>query len=43
MKSALFEQGAEPAAGTPEEFEAFIRSETLRFKKVIEVAGIRGE
>jgi tripartite-type tricarboxylate transporter receptor subunit TctC len=43
MKSALLEQGAEPGAGTPEEFGAFIRSETARFKKVIEAAGIRAE
>jgi tripartite-type tricarboxylate transporter receptor subunit TctC len=43
MKSALLEQGAEPGAGTSEEFGAFIRSETERFKKVIEAAGIRPE
>jgi tripartite-type tricarboxylate transporter receptor subunit TctC len=29
--------------GTPEEFGAFIRSETVRFKKVIELAGLRAE
>src|SRR4029077_2980718 len=40
MKSALLEQGTEPGAGTPEEFGAFIRNETVRFKKVIELAGI---
>jgi tripartite-type tricarboxylate transporter receptor subunit TctC len=43
MRSALLEQGAEPGAGTPEEFRAFIRSETTRVKKVIEAAGIRAE
>ena len=43
MKSALLEQGAEPGAGSPEEFGAFIRSETARFKKVIELAGLRAE
>ena len=43
MKSALLEQGTEPGAGTPEEFGAFIRSETARFKKVIEAAGLRAE
>jgi tripartite-type tricarboxylate transporter receptor subunit TctC len=43
MKSALLEQGAEPGAGTPEEFGALIRSETARFKKVIEAAGFRAE
>lgn len=43
MKSALLDQGAEPGAETPEEFGAFIRSETARFKKVIELAGLRAE
>jgi tripartite-type tricarboxylate transporter receptor subunit TctC len=43
MRSALLEQGAEPGAGTPEEFRAFIRSETTRLRKVIEAAGIRPE
>jgi tripartite-type tricarboxylate transporter receptor subunit TctC len=43
MKSALLEQGAEPEGGTAAEFGAFIRSETARFKKVIEAAGLRAE
>lgn len=43
MKATLLQQGAEPGAGTPEDFRAFIRSETTRFKKVIELAGIRAE
>jgi len=43
MRSALLEQGAEPGSGTHKEFDAFIRSETARFKKVIESAGIKAE
>ncbi|MBI2291131.1 MAG: tripartite tricarboxylate transporter substrate binding protein [Betaproteobacteria bacterium] len=43
MKSALLEKGAEPGGGRSEEFGAFIRSETARFKKVIEAAGLRAE
>ena len=43
MRSALLEQGAEPEGGTPSEFTSFIRSETAKFKKVIEAAGIRAE
>jgi tripartite-type tricarboxylate transporter receptor subunit TctC len=43
MKSALLEQGAEPGGGRSEEFGAFIRSETARFKKVIDAAGLRAE
>jgi tripartite-type tricarboxylate transporter receptor subunit TctC len=43
LQSSLLAQGAELAAGTPEEFAAFIRSETARLKKVVDVAGIRME
>lgn len=43
MQTALLAQGAEPAPGTPEEFAAFIKSETVKMKKVIEVAGIRAD
>jgi tripartite-type tricarboxylate transporter receptor subunit TctC len=42
-KSALLERGAEPEGGAPAEFGAFIRSESARFKKVIEAAGLRAE
>jgi tripartite-type tricarboxylate transporter receptor subunit TctC len=41
MQASLLAQGAELAAGTPEEFAAFIRSETARLRKVVEIAGIR--
>jgi len=43
MQAALRGQGAEPAPGTPSEFAAYIKSETAKLKKVIEVAGIRAE
>ena len=43
MKAALLEQGAEAEGRTPAEFGAFIRSESAKFKKVIEAAGIRAE
>ena len=33
----------EPAPGTPQDFTAFIRSETERLKQVMHVAGIRAE
>ena len=36
MRSALLERGAESEGGTPSEFAAFIRSEAVKFKKVIE-------
>lgn len=41
MQASLLAQGAEPAAGTSEEFVVFIRSETARLKKVVETARIR--
>jgi tripartite-type tricarboxylate transporter receptor subunit TctC len=43
VRSVLLEQGAEPAPGSPESFRDFIASETVRFRKVIELAGIRAE
>ena len=43
MKSALLDRGAEPEGGSPAEFRAFIRSESTRFKKLIEAAGLRAE
>ncbi len=43
MRIAFHAHGAEPAPGTPAEFAAFIRSETVKLKKVIEIAGIRAE
>lgn len=41
VQASLLAQGAELAAGAPEEFAAFIKSETARLKKVVETAGIR--
>lgn len=43
LRNVLVAQGAEPAPGTPAEFAAFIKSETAKLKKVIEVAGIKPE
>ena len=43
MQAALVAQGAEAASDTPEEFSAFIKSETAKLKKVIDLTGIRGE
>jgi tripartite-type tricarboxylate transporter receptor subunit TctC len=43
MRAWLLEQGAEPVPGTPQEFAAFIRSETLKWGRVIKTAGIKPE
>jgi tripartite-type tricarboxylate transporter receptor subunit TctC len=36
-------QGAEVIGSTPEEFAAFLRSETARWGKVIKAAGIKAD
>jgi tripartite-type tricarboxylate transporter receptor subunit TctC len=41
MKERLLTQGATPAPTTPEEFDAFIRSEVKRFAKVLIAANAR--
>lgn len=43
MKSRLAKDGAEPIASTPEEFGAYIRSETRKWAKVVKIAGIQPE
>lgn len=43
MQSTLRAQGAEPAPGTPAEFAAFIRSETTKYGKVVQIAGMHVE
>jgi tripartite-type tricarboxylate transporter receptor subunit TctC len=43
MKEKLASVGIEPRTNTPDEFAAFIRSETARFSKVIKEAGIKAE
>jgi tripartite-type tricarboxylate transporter receptor subunit TctC len=41
MKERLLTQGATPASTTPQEFDAFIRSEVKRFAQVLIAAGAR--
>jgi len=43
LKERLGAAGIEPRTSTPEEFAAFIRSETVRYAKVIKDAGIKPE
>ena len=43
LKERLAAAGIEPVTGTPEQFAAFIRSETARYAKVIKDAGIKPE
>ena len=41
IKERMLTQGAQPAPTTPEEFDAFIRSEVKRFAKVLIAAGAK--
>ena len=43
MKEKMAANGVEPLGGTPEQFREYIRSESVRFGKVIRSAGIKGE
>ncbi len=39
----LVRQGIEPAVGTPEQFRAFLRSETVQLGKLVKIAGLKDE
>jgi tripartite-type tricarboxylate transporter receptor subunit TctC len=41
LSQTLLDQGAEPGGGTPDEFAAFIESETARWAEVVRRAGIK--
>jgi tripartite-type tricarboxylate transporter receptor subunit TctC len=43
MKEKMAANGVEPLGGTPEQFRDYIRSESVRFGRVIKEAGIKGE
>ena len=40
LKASLIQQGSAPVASTPEQFAAFIKSEALKWSKVIKQAGL---
>lgn len=43
VRQRLLNDGAEPVGGSPEEFTAYLRSETAKWAKVIQAAGIKPE
>jgi len=43
VRERLTTAGVEPMTNTPEQFASFIRSETVRYAKVIKDAGIKPE
>ncbi len=43
LRTRLTSQGADPAPLTPEQYSAFVQSEIVKWTKVIQAAGIKGE
>lgn len=43
VRDRLLSQGADPSGNTPEQFAAFVKSETAKWGKVIKAAGVRPE
>jgi tripartite-type tricarboxylate transporter receptor subunit TctC len=43
VKTTLFNQGLDPAPGTPEQFGAYIKSERIKWAKVIKDSGAKAE
>jgi len=41
IRSKLVQQGADPVAGTPDEFAAYLRSETAKWSKVVKASGAK--
>jgi tripartite-type tricarboxylate transporter receptor subunit TctC len=41
VKEFLFNQGLDPAPGTPEQFGAYIKSETIKWSKVVKASGAK--
>ena len=43
LRERLMTQGADPVGNTPEQYTAFIHNEIIKWAKVIQAAGIKGE
>jgi tripartite-type tricarboxylate transporter receptor subunit TctC len=43
IRKNLIQQGADPVGSTPEEFAAYIRSETAKWEKVVRASGAKAE
>ena len=43
IRERFARDGAEVVAGSPEEFSAYIRSEAVKWAKVVKAAGIKAE
>ena len=42
-RESFAKQGADPAGGTPDDYEAFMRAESARWREVVKQAGIKPE
>ena len=43
VRDRMLALGAEPAPNTPDEFDAYIRAEVAKFRKIVQDAGIKPE
>jgi tripartite-type tricarboxylate transporter receptor subunit TctC len=43
VRERFAREGAEPVGNTPEQFGAFIKSEIVKYAKLIKAAGIRAD
>lgn len=43
MKERLHALGADPAPTTPDQFDAYVRTEVAKFKRIVQDAGIKPE
>ena len=43
VRGVMLDQGSEPRPGTPEQFAGFIKSETMKWGRVIKIAGLKPE
>jgi tripartite-type tricarboxylate transporter receptor subunit TctC len=43
IRESFAKQGAEPAGGTPQAFDAFMRQESARWREVVRQAGLKPE